>query len=108
MAEDRFDGLFMTVVQQGQGIDSFLDSFFGFLRRRTDFYKDEQEGEKLIMNFLKKHNDLYKDDRRRDEERKRKEAARKQQEEEERAKRQAQTQEPKVVEITDEEETKVP
>lgn len=38
-AEDgRFDGLYMNLAQQNQGIDNLLESFFGFLRRRTDFF----------------------------------------------------------------------
>jgi hypothetical protein len=40
MAEDRFDGLFMTAVQQNEGIDNFFQSLFSFMRRRTDFYSD--------------------------------------------------------------------
>lgn len=37
-ADDKFDGLFMTVTQQAGGIDPLFESFFGFLRRKTDFY----------------------------------------------------------------------
>lgn len=38
--QDQFDGLFMTALQQGGGFTNFLDSFFGFLFRKTDFYAD--------------------------------------------------------------------
>ncbi len=37
---EQFDGLFMTALQQGEGFTNFLDSFFGFLYRKTDFYAD--------------------------------------------------------------------
>ncbi len=37
---EQFDGLFMTALQQGGGITSFLDSFYGFLYRKTDFFAD--------------------------------------------------------------------
>ena len=30
--EERFDGMFMTVAQQAQGIEPLLDHLFGFLR----------------------------------------------------------------------------
>jgi N-terminal conserved domain of Nudc. len=36
--DERFDGLYMTVAQTAQGIDPLLDTVFGFLRRKTDFF----------------------------------------------------------------------
>ncbi|CAN0451682.1 unnamed protein product, partial [Hapterophycus canaliculatus] len=36
--DDRFDGLYLSLAQQNHGIDNLLQSFFGFLRRKTDFY----------------------------------------------------------------------
>ena len=39
MSEDqRFDGLFMSAIQQAQGINNFYDAMFSFMRRKTDFY----------------------------------------------------------------------
>lgn len=38
MNDDKFDGLLMTLIQQSQGIDGLFMNFFGFLRRRTDFF----------------------------------------------------------------------
>ncbi len=41
MASDdpRFDGLLLNIAQQQQdGIDGLLGAFFGFLRRKTDFF----------------------------------------------------------------------
>jgi hypothetical protein len=36
--DDRFDGMFLSLAQQLQGIDPLLGSFFSFLRRKTDFF----------------------------------------------------------------------
>lgn len=41
--DDRFDGLYLNLAQQNQGIDNLLESFFGFLRRKTDFYSGASE-----------------------------------------------------------------
>ena len=38
---EQFDGLYMTVLQKGQGIENFFDSFYGFLYRKTDFFADK-------------------------------------------------------------------
>ena len=43
MGDDRFDGFFMNIAQQHVGIDSLLDSFFGFLGRKTDFFTHHQD-----------------------------------------------------------------
>lgn len=50
--DDRFDGLYMNLAQQNQGIDNLLESFFGFLRRKTDFYTGASEA-KLEESLLK-------------------------------------------------------
>ena len=39
--EGMFDGLFMQVVQQSQGIEGFFDNVFSFLRRKTDFFSNQ-------------------------------------------------------------------
>lgn len=41
----RFDSLYLNLAQQNQGIDNLLDSFFGFLRRKTDFYTGASEAQ---------------------------------------------------------------
>lgn len=50
--DDRFDGMYMNLAQQNQGIDNLLDSFFGFLRRKTDFFTGVSEA-KLEESLLK-------------------------------------------------------
>lgn len=44
--DDKFDGLYMTVAQQAGGIDPLFDSFFGFLRRKTDYFSGAGDGSK--------------------------------------------------------------
>lgn len=36
--DERFDGLYLNVAQTTRGIDPLLDTLFGFLRRKTDFF----------------------------------------------------------------------
>jgi len=38
--DNRWDGVFMNVIQQKGSIDGFFDSCFGFLRRQTDFFSN--------------------------------------------------------------------
>jgi hypothetical protein len=50
MAEDKFDGYLMTIARElgppseGGGIDGMLDTYFSFLRRKTDFFTGGGEG----------------------------------------------------------------
>jgi hypothetical protein len=70
MAEDRFDGMFLTIAQQSQGVDPLLDNLFSFLRRKTDFFTGATTEmiEDLVLKHVKKHAELTK----RDEEEKKK------------------------------------
>lgn len=55
---DRFDGLYMNVAQNAGSIDGILDSFFGFLQRKTDFFSgspDPKKPEELILKAFRKH-----------------------------------------------------
>lgn len=39
--QEQFDGLYMTILQKGGGIEKFFDSMYGFFYRKTDFFADE-------------------------------------------------------------------
>ena len=39
----QFDGLFMSAIQQSQGITQFYDNLFSFMRRKTDFFTQEEK-----------------------------------------------------------------
>jgi hypothetical protein len=58
--EDRFDGMFLAIAQQAQGIEPLLDNLFSFLRRKTDFYSgaSSEQVESLVLKVLKKHTAL--------------------------------------------------
>jgi hypothetical protein len=60
MAEDRFDGMFLAIAQQAQGIEPLLDNLFSFLRRKTDFYSgaSSDQVETLVLKVLRKHTAL--------------------------------------------------
>jgi hypothetical protein len=62
MSDERFDGLFMSAIQQAQGINNFYDAMFSFMRRKTDFFsQDDSSFETVKMNF-EKHRVLFKAD----------------------------------------------
>ena len=67
MAEERFDGLFMSAIQQANGIDNFYDSMFSFMRRKTDFFSSEDSSFKTVANNFEKHKKLYREDTKRQE-----------------------------------------
>jgi hypothetical protein len=55
MADERFDGLFMSAIQQAQGIENFYDSMFSFMRRKTDFFSSEESSFNTVKNNFEKH-----------------------------------------------------
>ena len=52
---EQFDGLFMTAVQQSQGIENFFDNMFGFFGRKTDFYSQDSRALTMVNQYLTKH-----------------------------------------------------
>lgn len=70
--DERFDGLYMNVAQTAKGIDPLLDTVFGFLRRKTDFFAgppgttDATAGAEIAMKkvqeVLEKHVKRYQAD----------------------------------------------
>ena len=51
MAEGKFDGILMQVIQQNQGVEGFFNEIFGFLRRKTDFFKDKSTTKHTTILF---------------------------------------------------------
>ena len=39
--QERFDGLFMSAIQNAHGIENFFDAMFSFMRRKTDFFTNQ-------------------------------------------------------------------
>lgn len=54
--DEKFDGMFMTIAQQSNGIEPLLDNLFSFLRRKTDFFAgaSPEKIQELVMEVVKK------------------------------------------------------
>jgi hypothetical protein len=62
--------MYMNLAQQCRGIDPLLDSVFGFLRRKTDFFSgppgDDNGAEKAVakvMEIVERHRKLANKDK---------------------------------------------
>ena len=58
--DDRFDSMYLSLAQQNQGIDNLFESFFGFLRRKTDYYTGASQAtlEEKVLQVRKFRVDL--------------------------------------------------
>ena len=65
MADERMDGLFMSAIQNAQGIENFFDYIFSFMRRKTDFYTAEEKSKQVVVAMLEKHMALFAEDKKR-------------------------------------------
>ncbi|EJK72236.1 hypothetical protein THAOC_06245 [Thalassiosira oceanica] len=110
--DERFDGLYMQVANQTQGIEPLLDTVFSFLRRKSDFFSgppgsEPGKGTEIavgkVNEVLKKHLDMYsKDQRKKDEARVKREVERRKKELERQKAREAQLEKEKAKEAQQE------
>jgi hypothetical protein len=110
MGDERFDGVFMSIVQQSQGIDNFFDNLFGFMGRKTDFFTQETNALTIVTKALTRNMELFKKEHARKEALERKQAEQRAKEELARKQEQAKKQEKEsaqVVEVTDEEAARI-
>jgi len=123
--QERFDGILLNMAQQLGSVDEIMDTFFGFLNRKTDFYTgstDEKVAQDMVLKYFKKHwkfgqkkrDEIAEKNRLADEERKRKAEERKKKDEEEYRKRQEELASKKgeqqgmqIEEVTEEEAEKI-
>ena len=63
MNEEKYDGVFLGIAQQCQGIEPLLESLFSFLRRKTDFYVGASPAkvEELVLKIVRKQAELSKE-----------------------------------------------
>ena len=47
MAAERYDDLMGMILKEAGGYSGFMEGFFGFLRRRTDFYAYALQGDRM-------------------------------------------------------------
>lgn len=117
---EKFDGVLLNIAQQSGSIEAILDSFFGFLQRKTDFFtgaQDEAAAEQLVMKYYKKHwkgglkrrQEQQEKNRIADEERKKRKEEQQKKDEEEYLKKQAEAAaaKPKIEEVSEEEASQI-
>ena len=93
-----FDGMYMNMAQGMGGIDPLMDSFFGFLRRKTDFFSgaaSEGAAQEQVIKAFKKNKERADEDVR---EKAAKEKKRKEEERRERERHEAEQKKKKAAE----------
>jgi len=109
MDDEKFDGMYMNLAQQVGGIEPLLDSFMGFLRRKTDFFSGgatEDAAKEQVLKSFNKHKSKADEEARekaaKEKKRKAEEEKRRQKIEQEKKAKQQKQEDERIVDVTDE------